>query len=400
MSHISSRPVLIFACIGHALYHVIVALFLTLVLVLEQVWQRPFDELVGLWTWGALLLGLGAPLAGWLGDRFGEVRMMIIYFVGIGTASIMCGVSDGPRALEISLALMGLFGAIYHPVGTAWVVKNIEQRGRSIAILGICGSIGAAAASLVAAFLADWCGWRAAFVVPGVTAAVAGFALARAFVSGRVIDRLGDAVPTLEPSRRNVFRAFVVLAVTMSLTMLLYHAFTTMLPKWINRELSSELGDGLIATGALVSLIYLIGATAQFIGGHFSDKGRAKEIYAFSFLLKFMALGLATVVSGWSVLAAAVTIALVFDIAAPVENILIAQYTPRQRRGLAYGIRNGIAIIAAPLGVQLVSILFNEQTGFDRLLYVLAATALVVLAASLFLPAQNARTVATVPAGD
>jgi MFS transporter, FSR family, fosmidomycin resistance protein len=295
---------------------------------------------------------------------------------------------------------MGLFGAIYHPVGTAWVVKNIEQRGRSIAILGICGSIGAAAASLVAAFLADWCGWRAAFVVPGVTAAVAGFALARAFVSGRVIDRLGDAVPTLEPSRRNVFRAFVVLAVTMSLTMLLYHAFTTMLPKWINRELSSELGDGLIATGALVSLIYLIGATAQFIGGHFSDKGRAKEIYAFSFLLKFMALGLATVVSGWSVLAAAVTIALVFDIAAPVENILIAQYTPRQRRGLAYGIRNGIAIIAAPLGVQLVSILFNEQTGFDRLLYVLAATALVVLAASLFLPAQNARTVATVPAGD
>ncbi len=42
----SSRPVLIFACLGQAWSHIVVALYLTLVLVIEPIWQRPYDEVI------------------------------------------------------------------------------------------------------------------------------------------------------------------------------------------------------------------------------------------------------------------------------------------------------------------------------------------------------------------
>ena len=389
MASPSARPVLIFASIGHALFHILVALFVTVVLALEPLWERPYESLIALWTLGALMLGLGAPLAGWLSDRFGEVRVMIAYFFGIGTAAVLCGLADGPRSLQLALALMGLFGAIYHPVGTAWVVKNVHRRGRSIAMVGISGSIGTAVAALVAGGLADLAGWRAAFIVPGIVTLVAGIALTGAYVTGRVVDRRADVAPVVEPRRGDVRRAFVVLVVTMSLTTVAYYAFTTMLPKWVEREVGASLGDGLAGIGALVTVIYLVGATAQFVGGHYADKGLAKEVYVASFALKLGALLLAALFGGWPVVLAAILIVFVFDIAAPVENLLIAQYTPSRRRGLAYGIRGGIAIVAAPLGVQLVAWLFDDRSGFDPLLYALAGIVLVILAVSGFLPGRR-----------
>jgi MFS transporter, FSR family, fosmidomycin resistance protein len=394
--HASARPTLVFASLGHALFHIIAALFLTLVLVLEPIWQRPYDELIALWTAGALLLGLGAPLAGWLGDRFGEALVMLVYFLGIGAASIVCGLAGGTAGMATGLTLIGLFGAIYHPVGTAWVVKHAAQRGRAIAIVGISGSVGAALASIVAGGIADLAGWRMAFIVPGVLALGIGGVLALYLALGRVIDRQTDAAPTAEPDRRDMRRAFAVLVVTMTLTSLAYTAFATMLPKWIAREVV-WLDNGLTAVGAMVTLVYLAGATAQLLGGYYADRGMAKPVYAASFALKLVALIAATAFTGWPIIIAAIVVVFVFDIAAPVENVLIARYAPTRRRGLAYGVRHGIAIVAGPLGVQLVAWTFDAQTGFDRLLYALAGIVAVVLAAALLLPGER-RAAAPAPA--
>lgn len=390
----SFRVILFFACFGHAAFHVLVALFLTLVLVLEPEWLMSYDALISLWTPGALLLGLAAPLAGWLGDRWGEAKLMVVYLIGLGLACIACGFSQGPATLTAGLAAMGLFAAIYHPVGTAWVVKHATRRGRSIAFLGICGSIGAAFASLIAAVLADHFGWRTAFIVPGLVTLALGVALAVMMAVGRVRERRTDVATTQdEPTKRDVRRAFIVLAVTMSLTAVAYYAVTTMLPKWFEREVGAELGldDGLLAIGALVGLVYLVASLAQFVGGYFCDRGAAKQIYLASYALKLAALMIAPFVVGWPVVIVAIAILCVFDVAAPVENVLIARFTTSRRRGLAYGIRNGIAIVAGPVGVQLVALMFDESAGFDALFFVLAGLVSAIFVAALFLPGARAR---------
>ncbi len=394
----TGRPVLIFACLGHALFHIIAALFLTLVLVLQPAWKLSYNDLIALWTMGAFLLGFGAPIAGWLGDRFGETRVMIVYFLGIGAASIACGFADGPQSLRVALAAMGLFGAIYHPVGTAWVVKNVTRQGRSIAILGICGSIGIASASLVAAGINDIAGWRAAFAIPGGVAVAVGLVLMAAYASGRIVDRDTDVAQQPDPDRRDVRRAFLVLVVTMTLTSLTYQAFATMLPKWIGREIGVSLGPGLTGLGAMVMLIYLAGALGQLTGGALTDRGFLKPVYVAGFALKIAALLLAAMVGGWPVVAAAMAMAFVFDMASMLENMLIARYTPSGRRGLAYGVRHGIAIIAGPIGVQLVATLFTEADGFTPLLRVLAAVAVAILAAALLLPRDRPAVAAPVAA--
>lgn len=385
----SASLVLVFACLGHAWFHVLTALFLTLVLLLEPAWQRSYDELIALWTLGALLLGLGAPLAGWCSDRWGETRVMIACYLGMGVGVIACGLAQGPLSLQWALALVGLFGAIYHPVGTAWVVKNAEARGKAIGILGVCGGLGAAAASLIAGGLGDGFGWRAAFLIPGTLSLLLGLALLALYLRGAILDRDSDRAGQVEPSGKEVRRAFTVLALTMSLTSVVYYAFTTMLPKWLESEIGESLGEGIFGLGATVSAIYLVATFAQLIGGHLADRGSAKAVYVTSYALKLAALLLAAALGGWPVVLVAVVVLFMFDIGAPVENVLIARFTPNRRRGLAYGIRNGIAIAAAPLGVQLVAWLYAPQLGFVPLLQVLAGLVLVVLLVAAMLPGER-----------
>ena len=385
----SERLVLVFAGLGHGLYHVLAALFLTLALVLAPAWRLPYSDVIALWTVGALLVGAGAPVAGWLGDRIGETRVMVVFFIGIGIASIACGFADGPGELRVALAALGLFGSIYHPVGTAWVVKNVQRRGQSIAAVGIAGSIGVAVSSLVAGALTDLASWRAAFIVPGLATMAAGLSLAWLYATGRVVDRGSDLAPTEAPHKDDVLRAFLVLVVSMALTTIAWNAFAALLPKWMEREVGPMFGSGLTGVGLLVTLIYLAGAAAQFVGGHFADRGRAREVYAASFAMKLMALVAAMVVGGPATIISAIVIVFVFDIAAPVENVLIARYTTARRRGLAYGLRHGISTAAAPLGVGLVSLLYDPGAGFGRLFMVLAGITGVILVAALLLPADR-----------
>jgi FSR family fosmidomycin resistance protein-like MFS transporter len=381
-----ARPVFIFACIGHALFHIVVALLFTLALVLQPTWTVSYNDLIALWTFGALLLGAGAPIAGWLGDRYGETRLMIVYFLGIGLACIACGLSRGTFDLWIALSVMGLFGSIYHPVGTAWIVKHARKRGQAIATVGISGSLGVALAAAVAGALSDLSSWRAAFIVPGGVTVVAGLALLAAYARGSIVDRAADRVASPPVSAADVRRAFAGLVVAMALTSLSYQAFSTMLPKWIEREIGAALGTGLVGLGVVVMLIYLVGATAQLVGGFLADRGWTREVYIAGFALKLAAFAAAMVVGGWVAVLSAVAISVAFDVAAPIETVLIARFTASRRRGLAYGIRHGIGIAAAPLGVQLVATQFSPSAGFSPLLTSLCAITAIALLAALLLP--------------
>src|SRR5918999_82773 len=117
MSARSARLSLAFSCVGHAYMHMFTAFYFVIVLALEIEWNRPYHELIGLWTLGSFLVGLGALPAGWLADRWSASGMMVVFFIGLGAAGIACGFLDTPLALLVGLAAIGLFSAIYHPVG-------------------------------------------------------------------------------------------------------------------------------------------------------------------------------------------------------------------------------------------------------------------------------------------
>jgi MFS family permease len=390
----AARLAVFFACAGHFLHHVLTGLFLTLAVVLERAWELPYDRVIALWTWGALLIGLGAPAAGWLADRFGNAPMMAAFFLGAGSATVAAGFVAGPSGMAGALAVLGVFGAIYHPVGLSWVSRAAPAatRGRVMGLVGISGSIGVAVAALAAGGIAALAGWRAALVVPGLACIAMGAALLVAMRLGRVADGRAPAGATTatpgEEEARTPIAVLVVLAVTFCLGSLLYTAFATATPKWVSESLSLDGVADAARIGLVVGLVFLAGSVGQLLGGALADRWSLKWLYVLTFLCKLPLLVLAGLVGGPAAVAVAAVVVLMLDFSAPVENLLLARYSSGRRRGLAFGIKFAMGFAAAPLGVNLVSAMWGQGTGFGPFFLVLAGLTATMLLAALFLPGR------------
>ena len=179
-----------FSAAGHFYIHMFTAMFFVIAYGMEESgWQDlTYDDLSKLWSLGALLVGLAALPAGWIADRWSARGMMVVFFIGMGAASILCGLVDAPDLLFIGLSTIGLFAAIYHPVGIAWLIRNAERRGKALGINGIFGAIGIGSVGILAGWLTETVSWRAAFIVPGVICLATGLGLWLAVAKGWVLE--------------------------------------------------------------------------------------------------------------------------------------------------------------------------------------------------------------------
>ncbi|GAB5389674.1 MAG: MFS transporter [Alphaproteobacteria bacterium] len=360
-----------FSCLGHFMMHLLTGLYLTLVLAVERSdgvgWEMGYGDLLELWTLGALLVGLGAPLAGFLADRWHSGLMIVIFFIMTGAGAVVAGFANDSTMLWLGLALLGLGGSIYHPVGMAWVVRNAERKGLALGIVGIFGSAGIAAGGLTAGVLGDWLGWRYAMLIPGWASIAMGVALF-ALIAGRVVvERKADAKPDPEgpPSRGDVFRAFVVLSITLLCLGVSFNAVQTAMPKWFEEAFS---GASLSTIGALVSLVYLVGASSQYVGGFLTEKFSPRKIYLAVMTAQLPLLALASILDGWAVVALAITLVFISITGLPAENLLLTRYSPEKHRGLLFGAKFVLAFCAAPVAVKLVSHV-HDATGSFTLLF-------------------------------
>jgi MFS family permease len=389
----AQRLIIGFASAGHFLHHVLTGLFLTLAVILEGIWQRPYAEIIALWTLGAAMIGVGAPLAGWLADRFGHARMMVVFFLGIGFASIVAGLVSDSSEMGLALALLGGFGAIYHPVALAWVSMTApaDARGRLMGILGIAGSIGVACAAVIAGGLAAIAGWRMAMILPGIVTIIAGLALLFCLLTGRVAASnhqpgQDTAQPVAAEAARIPWGVLIVLAVTFMLGSISYTAYSTALPKWLSDMLLLDSARA-AQLGLIVGATMLMGSAGQLIGGRLADQMPMKTLYVATFLVKLPLMLLAAWFGGVWVLLIAVVIGFMFDFSAPVENLLLARYSSGKRRGLAFGLKFAMGFVAAPLGVNLVAWAYGDAAGGAPALFLaLAACGFVMLVAAMALP--------------
>jgi FSR family fosmidomycin resistance protein-like MFS transporter len=394
MSSLSARVSLVFSCIGHAYIHLFTAFYFVIVLGLEKAWALPYDELIGLWTVGAMLVGLAALPAGWLGDRWSASGMMVTFFVGMGVASIGCGLAGGPVGLTIGLAGIGLFASIYHPVGIAWLVRNSDaNRGKVLGVNGIFGSIGIAGAGAVAGTLTDFAGWRAAFIVPGAVSIATGLALWFCLARG-IVRESAPAAQRVEtaPSRGDMMRVFLVLMVTMFLGAIIYQSVQTALPKLFESRLAGE-GNGALRAGLYVAAVYTVAGMMQVLGGHLADKYPLKPVYVLGFLIQIPLLYLVANLSGVPLLAASMVMVMAGIGVLPAENMLLARYAPQKHHGLAFGAKFVLAFGAAPLGIFLVSEIYRVTGGFYWLFALLAGAAAVCFLATVLLPRDSVRPV-------
>lgn len=381
----------LFAWFGHGYTHLLTALYLTVVLALEKEWHLPYSDLIELWTVGALLMGLGAPLAGWLGDRWSTPGMMVVFYLGTGSATIGAGLARSTLELATALGALGLFASIYHPVGMSWLMRTALRPGFSIGVFGIFGSVGVASAGVVADLLTNLIGWRAAFIIPGAASVLTGLALLVLRRIGWIIDHKADLQPLAgaEPTRADAMRAFWVLSATVVCSGLIFSATQTAMPKLFELRLGDALSGGLFGPGTLFTIVYLASGAFQIVGGWFADRFSLRTAYLFFFALQLPLLFVAGSVTGLPVVAVVLLMVMFNSGSQPAENLLLTRYTPGRWRATAFGAKFVLAFGVTPLSVQLVAWTYGASGGFHALFVMLAGFAALVMLSALLLPPER-----------
>ena len=380
----SNKSILTFSALGHLYFHMFTAFYFVIVLSLETEWQLPYHELIDLWTFGALLVGLFALIAGWLGDKWSAPGMLIVYFIGMGLCAIVAGFSQNSWSLWLALSGIGLFAAIYHPIGIPLVIRNsTANQGKALAINGVFGSLGAALAGLVTGFLIDLGGRWLAFVLPGIIVTLTGILMW--FMHFNSTQNKYQQPITKNLSTGNL-TPFLILLGCFTLAGLIYHCTQTVLPKVFSVRVSTDIKT----VGIYVAIVYTLGGLFQFVGGWLADRYNLKLVYLYQFAAHAILLWIAATLGGLPLVAILCAAVAMGAGALPVENLLLARHTPAKHHGVVFGLKFVLFFGTGPLGVLLVAAV-NRHTGqFVWVFLLLTIVAWLICLAAMQLPRRTA----------
>ena len=118
-------------------------------------------------------------LAGWLAQRFGEVRVFVVCALGFGTASFMCGWAN---SLETLIAFRVMQGAVAGPMVTmsqSLLLRNFapQKRGLAMSIWGITVVVAPLVGPILGGYITDNYDWRWIFLINVPIALFAVFAV-------------------------------------------------------------------------------------------------------------------------------------------------------------------------------------------------------------------------------
>ena len=367
--------------------HMFAAFYFVIVLSLEQEWKFTYDELISLWTLGALLIGLGALPAGWLSDRWSRSSMMVIMFIGMGLSSILCGLSNEQFSLFIGLSLLGLSCSIYHPVGIAWVVNSSEKKGRALGINGIFGGVGIGSGAFIAGLLIKYFDWKFAFIIPGIISLIIGIILFF-FISNNLISFQNSKTKDL--AENNFSHNLIIIACILLFSMfglgLTFQIMQTSLPKVFDIRIANL---STFAIGSIIGIIYGISGFMTLVGGFLADKFSLKKIYVIGIAAQVPCFYFIANFSGIPLIFVCLMAAIFNSSILPTENILLAKFTPERHHGLIYGFKFIVAFGSAPIAVFLISKIYEQTQEFTNLFYISFILMIFVTLFVLFLPIKN-----------
>jgi MFS family permease len=373
--------------VGHALDHLFLLIFATAVSAIAIDFGMGRWEDMMPYTVGAFLMfGLGSIPAGRLGDLWGRRPMMIVFFLGIGVSSIAVAFTQTPMQMAIALTVLGVFSAIYHPVGIPLLVQKSSRPGFTIGVNGLAGNLGIAMAALLTGFLVAWQGWRMAFIVPGLVSIVCGVLFAWLAPQEQMAASQKKRVSVQLPKNLAI-RTFVVMVGTATTTSVLFNITTN-----VNTQLLAEKLDGLVSNpshmGFLLAAIYALASLAQLVVGRLLDKFPVKPLFFSILFLQIVMFALASQSSGWAWYAAAIGYMVMVFGSIPFGDNMVVRYIDDSMRSRVSGTRIAISFGISSLAVYLLGPIV-KHAGFTQLMVGMTAVATVGALIVFFLPGES-----------
>ena len=357
--------------IAHALDHLFLLIFAAAVSTIAlDMGLAQWQDLMPYGAGAFFMFGLGSLPAGRLGDLWGRRSMMLVFFFGIGAASILTAFAQTPWQLAACLTLIGVFASIYHPVGIPMLLERSSNPGATIGFNGLAGNLGVAVAALLTGFLIQWQGWRAAFVVPGVLALVCGWQFARACPQelSSPAKRKGGAKVSLPAPM--LARALVVMTAAAITSSVLFNFTTNGNGPLITERFKGVMEDP-ASLGLLLALVYAVASVAQVVVGHLINRFPLKRFFMFMVLAQIPMLVLASQAQGWWLFAALTGVMVFIFGAIPFTDFMIARYVDDRLRSRVSGMRLGVSFAVSSLSVWALGPVVKAM-GFGNSLLLLA----------------------------
>jgi MFS family permease len=301
---------------------------------------------VGLFALGLLAnltgfaFGLTALPAGFLADRIGERRLLILFCFASAIASVIVGVSPNIYVLGTALALLGLSIGIFHPVASAFLTKTVRQRGIAFGYYGVGGNLGVALGPLLAGAIASSLGWRAPYLVFAIPALATAFLLY--FFKTEV-----PAAPQPEPltagagtNLRSMILPLSLIFLASAMNGLIYRGLVTFLPLYLSEGIHFTFLDwsGIALAGSFTTVALIFGVAGQLLGGYLCERMRREVLVLVITILVIPLMLLMANTQGLSLMLTAIVLAFFHFMGQPIYNNLIADYSPVAWRGRSYGI--------------------------------------------------------------
>ncbi len=392
------RKHFLFLNLGHFLDHLFLLVFATAAaLVLATEWGLSYSELIPYATPGLIAFGLFSLPAGWLADRWSREGMMVVFFIGIGLAAIATSMASSPVEMAAGLFVVGMFAAIYHPVGLSMIARGGKSMGMDIAVNGVWGNMGVGCAALLTGFLIDQTGWRTAFWLPGAFSVVLGLAYFYSY-KDRVPLRNAASASLARPSevasdgtttaewRAMLIRVTMIIFFTTAVSSIIFQGTTFSLPKVFDERLQG-IAPTATMVGWLAFLVFGIASFAQVIVGKMLDRYGPRGVFAVVAVIQIVFFSLMPGLTDWSALAVSLGFMLGAFGQIPINDYMIGKMAKSELRASVYGARYIVSFAVWATVVPLIAWV-HYNWGFDVLFYILAASAVAILCAVLLLPGR------------
>ena len=268
---------------SHALSHGFLLIYPAVLLLLQKEFSMDYLELGVVGNIMNFCYGLGALPGGMIYNYLGPKKLFLTCFLGSSFVAIFVSLSSTIVLFAAGLALLGIFGSLYHPLGNAVISAKVREYGRAMGIHGAVGNLGLSLAPFIIGLIASRWGWRQAyllFAIPGIVLSAGSF-----FVD-LSLKREKGSTPSV-PAKASLLRKLRIYSTPSLICLYLINAMInfsfigsiTFLPVCLAKRTSFHLFsmDHVAIGGMLSAIVLFMGVFGQFVGGLLAERPRLEQ---------------------------------------------------------------------------------------------------------------------------
>ncbi len=304
-------------------------------------------------TAGAVVAAVGAGsvasqfVGGWLTDRAGRRRTMLLGFLGTAVALIALGQAETMALIWVTAFVVGLMADLFRPAVQATVADLLgpRERVRAYGLLFWAVNLGFSVSTVSAGVLADF-GYGLLFWINAATSVVAALIIWRVVPETRPEEAVNSRRSLLPVAGRDA-TLLLVIAINIVYAAVYFQGYSTLPLVMADDGLSSATYGLVIALNGVVIVL-----VQPFVGRYLRNRDRS-SVLAVSMLLVGLGFGLGALVHSWWGYGLSVVVWTFGEIGfAAVFGAIVADLAPVDLRGGYMGLTGtawGFGSIIGPL---------------------------------------------------